>query len=78
MTRRGVPFVEARGQRVYSGGRVLDLMLREYHVRPGARRKRQILKALSLAGLRSGLWPRARDRRIPLRARPLRSADAGR
>ncbi|MDH3198047.1 MAG: polysaccharide deacetylase family protein [Candidatus Krumholzibacteria bacterium] len=78
VTRRGVPFVEARGERVYSGGRVLDLTLGEYHARAGARKRRQVLKALSLAGLRSGLWPRDGERRIPLRARPPHAADAER
>jgi len=76
VSRRGPPFVEAGGERVYNGGRVLDLMLKEYGASASARKQRQALKALALAGLRAGLWPRDDARRIPLRARRLERAPA--
>jgi peptidoglycan/xylan/chitin deacetylase (PgdA/CDA1 family) len=77
VTRRGPPFVEGAGERVYNGGRMLDWMLQEYAGRAGARRRRQALKAMALAGLRARLWPRDGERRIPLRPRRLDARLAG-
>jgi hypothetical protein len=66
VTRRGVPFVQAGGHRVYTGGRYLLHLLDEYAGRPGARPARQAMKALALAGLRIGAWPAGGRGRIPL------------
>ena len=70
VTRRGVPFVQAGGHRVYTGGRYLLHLLDEYAGRRGARPARQAMKALALAGLRVGAWPAGGRGRIPLIPRP--------
>lgn len=70
VTRRGVPFVQTKGCRVYTGGRYLLHLLGEYAGRRGARPARQAMKALALAGLRVGAWPAGGRGRIPLAPRP--------
>lgn len=66
VSRRGVPFVENRKHRVHTNGRYLKWFLEEYRGSSVARKKRQVLKLLYMAGAKSGVWPLKRDERILL------------
>jgi hypothetical protein len=70
VTRRGIHYVSAGSERVFTGGRYLAAFLDEYAGRPGARLARQAMKLAATAGLHTKLWPRDGNGRIPARPRP--------
>ncbi len=76
VTRRGIHSIPGRNHRVFTGGRYLLAQLDEYAGRPGARLTRQAMKLASMAALRTGLWPRGGNGRIPNRPRPRKASDA--
>jgi hypothetical protein len=72
VTRRGIHYVEARRERVFTGGNYLSWYLDEYAGRPSARLVRQSMKIVAMAGLYARLWPRNGGDRIP--AAPVKAA----
>jgi hypothetical protein len=66
VSRRGVPFIENSKHRIHTGGRYLKWFLEEYRGVPAARKKRQALKLLCMAGATLGMWPSNKDERIAL------------
>lgn len=69
VTRRGIHYVQARSERVFTGGTYLQCYLDEYGGRPGARLARQTMKMAAMAGLFAGVWPRNGNGRIFVGAR---------
>jgi hypothetical protein len=69
VTRRGIHYVQARSERVFTGGTYLSWYLDEYGGRPGARLARQTMKMAAMAGLFAGVWPRTGNGRIFVGAR---------
>ena len=66
VTRRGIHYVQARSERVFTGGTYLSWYLDEYEGRPGARLARQAMKIMAMAGLFTRIWPRKGNGRIPV------------
>ena len=76
VTRRGIHYVEAHHQRVFTGGNYLSWYLDEYAGRPAARLVRQSMKIAAMAALFARVWPRNGNGRIP--AAPVQAPmDAG-
>ena len=66
VTRRGIHYVQAGNERVFTGGRYLSWYLDEYAGRGGARLTRQACKLAAIAALHARVWPRDATRRIPV------------
>lgn len=76
VTRRGVPFVQAGHDRVFTGGRYLSWYLYEYAGRRGARLARQAIKFAAIVGMFAKVWPRDGRGRVPLAPKPRAAGEA--
>jgi peptidoglycan/xylan/chitin deacetylase (PgdA/CDA1 family) len=66
VTRRGIHYVQAGNERVFTGGRYLSWYLDEYAGRRGARITRQAFKLAAIAALHARVWPGDRSTRVPV------------